>query len=328
MPARDVVVAGRDIGDERSERIERRLAAFLELLIHVDLDLVHRHMAGALDHHLDIVLPGDLGQFAQGFEFGELGAVVGVGVGARAQPVTQRVADVIGPHDLVDLAEMGVEEALLVMRQAPFRHDRAAARDDAGDPGSGQVDIAEAHARMDREIIDALLGLFDEGVAEQFPGQVLGLAADLFQCLVDRHRADRHRRITDDPFADRVDVAPGREVHDRVGAPPRRPHQLVDLLGDRGGDDRVADIGVDLHEEIAADDHRLRFRVVDVVGDDGAAARDLVAHEFRGHVIGDAGAEQFAVARPLERPARICSRPRFSRIATYSISAVMMPARA
>jgi hypothetical protein len=91
-------------------------------------------MAGALDHHLDAILPGELGQFAQGFEFGELGAVVGVGVRAGAQAVAERVGDVVCPHDLVDLADMGVEEAFLVMRQAPFRHDRAAARDDAGDP--------------------------------------------------------------------------------------------------------------------------------------------------------------------------------------------------
>ena len=49
---RDVVVARRDVGRERPQRIERRLAALLELLVHVDLDLVHRHVAGALDHHL------------------------------------------------------------------------------------------------------------------------------------------------------------------------------------------------------------------------------------------------------------------------------------
>ena len=302
--AGDVVVARRDVGDERPERVERRLAAFLELLVHVDLDLVHRHVAGAFDHHLDIVLPGDLGQFAEGFELGELGAVVGVGVGAGPQPVAQRIRHVIGPHDLVDLAEMGVEEALLVMRQAPFRHDRAAARDDAGDPAGGQRDIGEAHAGMDGEIIDPLLGLLDQRVAEEFPGQLLGLAADLFQRLVDRHRADRHRRVAHDPFADRVDVAPGREVHDRVGAPARRPDQLVDLLGDRGGDDRIADIGVDLHQEIAADDHRLGFRVVDVVGDDRPAAGDLVADEFRGHVFGDRGAERMAVDRAGRPPPR------------------------
>src|SRR5207249_590318 len=68
---------------------------------------------------------------------------------------------------------------------------------------------------------------------------------------------------------------------------------------DRGGDDRIADIGVDLHQEVAADDHRLGFRVVDVVRDDGAAAGDLVAHEFRRHLVRDAGAEGFADVDPL-----------------------------
>jgi hypothetical protein len=64
--------------------------------------------------------------------------------------------------------------------------------------------------------------------------------------------------------------------------------------------------------------------VVDVVGDDGAAAGDLVADEFGGDVIGDARAEILAVADV----AAMASRPRFSRIATYSISGVMMPFRA
>ena len=43
----------------------------------------------------------------------------------------------------------------------------------------------------------------------------------------------------------------------------------------------VADIGVDLDQEVAADDHRLELGVVDVGRDDGAAAGDLGAHELR-----------------------------------------------
>ncbi len=44
---------------------------------------------------------------------------------------------------------------------------------------------------MDGEIVDALLGLLDERVAVDLPGQVLGDAADLLQRLVDRDGADR-----------------------------------------------------------------------------------------------------------------------------------------
>ena len=263
------------------ERIERRLAAFLELLLHVDLDLVHGHVAGTFDHHLAALVPGDLGELAQGLELGELGAVVGVGDRARPQAVAERERHVVFAHDVADLVEALVEEALLVAGEAPLRHDRAAARNDPGDAVGGEVDVAEPHAGVDGEIVDALLALLDQRVLVALPVELDRIAVDLLQRLVDRHGADRHRRIADDPFARVVDVAAGGEVHHRVGAPADRPHHLLHLFLDRGGHRRVADIGVDLGEEVPADDHRLELGVVDVGGNDGAPARDLAAHEFR-----------------------------------------------
>jgi hypothetical protein len=52
-------------------------------------------VAGAFDHHLHVVLPGDLCQLAQSFQFGELSFVTGVGNAAGTQAVTQRKADII-----------------------------------------------------------------------------------------------------------------------------------------------------------------------------------------------------------------------------------------
>ena len=72
----------------------------------------------------------------------------------------------------------------------------------------------------------------------------------------------------------------GRQIHHRVGAPERRPAQLVHFLGDRRADGGVADVRVDLHQEVAADDHRLELGVVDVGRNDGAAARDFGPHEL------------------------------------------------
>src|SRR5205807_2613577 len=43
---------------------------------------------------------------------------------------------------------------------------------------------------------------------------------------------------------------------------------------------RIADVGVDLHQEVSADDHGLGLGVVDVGGDDGPAPGDLVADEL------------------------------------------------
>jgi hypothetical protein len=45
--------------------------------------------------------------------------------------------DVILGEDLAELVEVGIEEALLVVREAPAGHDRAAAADDASNPVGG-----------------------------------------------------------------------------------------------------------------------------------------------------------------------------------------------
>ena len=76
--ARDVVVAREDVGHERPEHVERRAVAELALQLHVVLDLIKGHVSRALDHDLDIVLPGQVGEFSQRAQFAELRFVVGV----------------------------------------------------------------------------------------------------------------------------------------------------------------------------------------------------------------------------------------------------------
>ena len=141
---------------------------------------------------------------------------------------------------------------------------------------------------MNGEVIHALLGLFDEGVAEEFPREVLGFATDFFERLIDRHCADGHRRVAENPFARGVDVFAGGEVHDGVRAPLGGPAHFLDFLLDAGRDGAVADVGVDLHEEVAPDDHRLGLGVIDVVRDNGAAGGDFGADELGRDLRGDA----------------------------------------
>ena len=111
-----------------------------------------------------------------------------------------------------------------------------AARDDAGHATRGHRDVAQQHAGVDGEVVDALLRLLDERVAIDLPRQVFRPSADLLERLIDRHGADRHRGIADDPLARLVDVRPGRQIHHRVGAPQRRPAQLLDFFVDRRAD--------------------------------------------------------------------------------------------
>jgi Thiazole biosynthesis protein ThiG len=74
------VVVGRcDVGGQRAEGVERRLLAPLFFEPDVLDDLVHRDVAGALDHHLCAMGFRNLGELTQGAQFGELCRVVGVG---------------------------------------------------------------------------------------------------------------------------------------------------------------------------------------------------------------------------------------------------------
>ncbi len=286
-PGRDVVVRGRDVRGQRAERVERRLVADLLLEVDVLLDLVHRDVPRALDHRLYVVTAGDPVEFAQCAQLRELRLVVGVRDGAGPQAVAQRVRDVVRGEDLAEFREVLVQERLLVVREAPGRHDRAAARDDAGLAVRGERDERQPDARVDRHVVHALLGLFDHRVLVDLPGQLLGAAVDLLQRLIERHRADGDGGVAQHPLPGGVDVAAGRKVHDCVGAPAGRPGHLLDLLLDGGRHRRVPDVRVDLHQEPLADDHRLDLRVVDVGRQDGPPRRDLLADDLGRDVLPD-----------------------------------------
>ena len=123
-----------------------------------------------------------------------------------------------------------------MMRNTPLSHDGAATADDARDAIRSQVNKGQAHTSVDGEVIHALLGLLDQRVAENFPSQVFGNAADFLKCLVNWHRADRHRRVAQNPVARGVDVFAGRQIHHRVCAPTDRPNQFFDFFLDAAGD--------------------------------------------------------------------------------------------
>ncbi len=122
-----------------------------------------------------------------------------------------------------------------MVRQAPFGHDRAAARDNTGQTLRRHRYVAQQYARVDGEVVYALFSLLQQRVAEGFPGEVFGNTVHFLQCLINGHRSDRHRAISEDPLAGFVDVTPGGEIHHRVRAPACRPDQFFHLFFNGGG---------------------------------------------------------------------------------------------
>lgn len=81
-----MVVARAYIGDERPERVERRLGAPVELAAHIFVHHLQRDVPGAFAHNLHVVLPRDFRELPLNFELSELGGIVGVGNRARRRP--------------------------------------------------------------------------------------------------------------------------------------------------------------------------------------------------------------------------------------------------
>ena len=70
---------------------------------------------------------------------------------------------------------------------------------------------------MDRHVINTLLCLVFDHVQEVLCTHVFDVAPQLFQHLINRHRADRNGRCRNDLAADIVDVLASRQIHDSVG---------------------------------------------------------------------------------------------------------------
>ena len=83
----------------------------------------------------------------------------------------------------------------------------------------------------------------------------------------------------------------GGEIHYGVAPPADRPGHLLDLFANGGSKRGISDVGVDFHQEVSADDHRLRLRVVDVGRDDRPATRHLGTYEFGRDLRRNFGAE-------------------------------------
>ena len=180
-------------------------------------------MARPLNHDLNVVVPRPPRQFGERAQLSELRFVVGVGNGPRTQPVAKRKRDIVVGEYFAELVVVLVEEAFLVVCQAPPSHDGAAAGHDAGDAIRRERHIGQQHPGVNGHVVDALFGLLNHGIAEDLPGQRVGFTIDLLERLIDRHGADGHGRVPDNPLARGVDVVAGREVHHGVGAPLRRP---------------------------------------------------------------------------------------------------------
>ena len=183
---------------------------------------------------------------------------------------------------------MFVEETLLVVNQAPLAHDTASSADDATKAAVCQVYVLSADAGMDGEVVNSLLTLLNQRVFVDFPCEVFYTTIHFFQCLIDRYSAHGNGAVADNPLACLVNVGTCRKVHQRVTSPFAGPYRLVHFFLNGGCGGGIANVRVDFYGEVAANNHRLTFWMVDVGWQHSTSSCNLIAHKLWGDVALDA----------------------------------------
>ena len=257
---RDVIVAGSDVRNEGPQRVEGRAAADLLLEADVFRHRVEGHVARALEHHLGAGAAGALGQLGQRQQLANLGAVVGVREASGPQAVAQREREVVRDGEFNQTVEEFVVGVFGLVARHPAGHKRAAAGDDVQLAALGLEPVhgVARDAGVQRHERDAVLGVFLNDV-EQFVyrnvGEVLAGVLGVGCYLVNGDGSQRERRLRQNRFPHSVEVAAGREVHQRVGAGVLCHAGLAELQLDVGAVAARADVGVDLGPKALADSH-------------------------------------------------------------------------
>ena len=220
----NMVVAGSNIGNNRTKCVERSLVALVELALHILTYLMHGYMTRTFDECLHILVPSSEHKLAHSVELCKLSCIVGIGSTSGAQTVAKTQGHIVAGNDIAYIIKMLVKETLLVVYQAPLAHNATATANDATQSAIGQVNVVATYAGMDGEIVNTLLALLYQCVAIYLPRKVFNLSINLFQSLIDGHSAYGYRTVTQNPLAGFVDVVSGRQIHHGVATPLARPY--------------------------------------------------------------------------------------------------------
>ena len=152
------------------------------------------------------------------------------------------------------------------MHLAPLGDDASTTAHHAAETFVGVMDVLQADAAMDGEVVHSLLALLDERVAEEFPRQVLGFPFHLLHRLIHGHGTYGHGAVADNPLTRLVDVFSRGKIHQRITAPLAAPDGLLHFILNGRGSGGITDVRIDFHQEACADNHRFGLRMIDVGG--------------------------------------------------------------
>ena len=282
----DVVVAGGDIGDQRSQHIEGCAHADALLHLHVGGDLIQGHMAGTLHHYLHVVRPCTLGQLAQTHQFLDLAHIGGVSQTAGTAGIAQRDGHIMLGADLADLVKVLVEGVLVAGHAHPRKHQRAAAAHDVhlALVLADLLDGLAGNAAVQGDKVHAVLCVQAHHIDEVLCSQLSQIPLVVDDRIIHRHSADHHRALVGQLLAEGLGVAVAGQIHNGFCAHVHGAHHLLHLnvvVLAVAGD---AKVHVDLGAQHGANALGIQALVVLVGGDGYLALGDPLADLLGGAV--------------------------------------------
>ena len=218
--AGDMVIAGSDISDQRSQHIEGRAHTQAFLHFHISSHLVEGHMPRSFHHHLYVVVPGPLGKFAQAHQFFDLAYVGGVRQTSGPAGVSQRDGHIVFFTDLQDLIKIFIEGILFPCHTHPGKNQASAPAYNIHFPFvlPDLLNRLAGDAAVERDKIHSVLSVQSDHVDEILGGQGSQVPLVMDDAVIDRNGSDHHRAFPGQFLAEGLGVAVAGKVHDGFSA--------------------------------------------------------------------------------------------------------------
>ena len=225
----DVVIARGNICYQRSKHIERRSLADGLLHLHVGSNLIHRHMARPLYHHLHILCPGTLGQLPQAHQLLNLAHIGSIRQAARTAGIAERYGHIVLTADIKNLIIIFIERIFVAGHRHPGKNQRAAPGDDVHLPLVllDLLNSLSGNAAVEGNEIHAVLGMEAHHINEILCSQGIQIPLIVNNAVIHRHRANHGRTLPGELLAERLGVAVAGQIHNRLCPQVNGRHNLL-----------------------------------------------------------------------------------------------------
>ena len=214
-----MIISRSNVCYKRSEHVERSTMAQCFLDFHICCNLVHRHMARAFDHYLNVFLPCTFCQFSKRDQFFNLCSVCSICNTAGTACITETHSNVIFLTDIENFIIMLIERIFLSGHFHPGEHDRSTAGNDIHKTfvllkaGSSST----IHSAVNGHKVHTVFCVHAHDVQPFFRSDLAEGFMIINDSVVNRHSSDHSRTGFCQFAAESTGIAVGTEIHDCFG---------------------------------------------------------------------------------------------------------------